>query len=279
MCNLFIPEEPETFTLATPAGTWEFRRLPGYLERKDDILCHSMCGMTYEAYKTVDIVGSRSAALEESLNELLPLCLGASYLTAMTVAPDGGIPGSEVSLVQVADHFPRVRGMGSGRHTALNLADFKADMESFVPAYMRVENVEKARLLIHHWLDALAFWSLEGLVLSTTTLLEVIAATAEDSTQRSLDTFATRIEFAARRFGLRPLNPNFRKMRNDLIHEGTLSGRRLPNATVEDCVALAADTLNWIDLYLHAIFGLGSPRAARFDRSVFQEGVNAFSLD
>ena len=87
MCNLFIPEEPETFTLATPAGTWEFRRLPGYLERKDDILCHSMCGMTYEAYKTVDIVGSRSAALEESLNELLPLCLGASYLVLVRKFP------------------------------------------------------------------------------------------------------------------------------------------------------------------------------------------------
>ena len=278
LCNLFVPGEPETFSLSTPAGTWEFKRLPQYADWKEDILYKGQCGTTYEAVNSVDIAGSRTIALEEAFDELLPLCLGASYLTGMTVAPDSGIQGSEVSFIQVGDHFPRPRGMGAGRHAADNVADFKTDLEAFVPAYMRVEKEEKARLLVHHWLDALAFWSLEDLVLSTTTLLEVIAATAEDSSQTPLKGFAGRVAFAGSRFGLPSLNPGFRAMRNDLVHEGTLSGSKMQNATVDGCATLAADALNWIDLYLHAIFDLGNPRAARFDRRTFQ-GVNAFSLE
>ena len=278
MCNLFVPEEPEIFTITTPAGTWEFTRHPRYFEWKDEILSNGKCGTTYNAVKTLDVVGSRAVALDESFGELLPLCLGASYLTAMAVAPNGGISGSEVSIAQVGDHFPRARSMGSGRHTAVNLADFKANLESFVPAYVRVEKKEKARLLVHHWLDALAFWSLEDLVLSTSTLLEVIAATAKDLSQKPLKNFTARVTFAAYRFGLPQLNPSFRTMRNDLVHEGTLSGSKMQNTTVEACAALATGALNWVDLYLHAIFDLGSPQAARFDKSTIQ-GVNAFSLE
>ena len=66
--------------------------------------------------------------------------------------------------------------------------------------------------------------------------------------------------------------------RNDLVHEGRLSGRKLPNATLQSCSGLVADALDWIDLYLHAVFELGTPRATRFDSNVFQ-GINAFSLD
>ena len=278
LCNLFVPGEPETFSLSTPAGTWEFKRLPQYEDWKEDILHRGQCGTTYEAVKNVDTAGSRTVALEEGFDELLPICLGASYLTAMTVSPDSGIAGSKVSFIRVGDHFPRPRGMGPGHPAVDNVPEFKANLEAFVPAYMRVEKVEKARLLIHHWLDALAFWSLEHLVLSTTTLLEVIAATAEDLSQTPLKSFAGRVAYAANRFGLPSLNPGFRAMRNDLVHEGTLSGSDMPNATVEACATFTADALNWIDLYLHAIFDLGNLRAARFDRRTFQS-VNAFSLE
>ena len=96
--------------------------------------------------------------------------------------------------------------------------------------------------------------------------------------QRLLGSFAARIGFAAKRFGLPSLNPGFRAMRNDLVHEGTLSGSTFPSATSEACAALAAHALNWIDLYLHAAFDLGRPRTECFHGHTF-DGVNAFSLE
>lgn len=278
LCNLFVPEEPAAFMLDTPVGTWKFKRLCGYEDWKDDILQHGACGTTYHATTTVDTSGGRTAALDASFDELLPICLGASYLTGMSVGPDCGVPGSEVSFLQVGSHFPRPRGMGPGCPAACTLAQFKGDLGTFVPAYTRVEREEKARLLIHHWLDAQSFWSLEDLVLSTTTLLEIIAATAERDSPKRLGTFAKRLAFAAKRFGLAELDPCFRKMRNDLVHEGTLSGTNFPNSDSAACAQLAASALNWIDLYMHAIFGLGAPRSERFERHAFS-GVNAFSLD
>ena len=278
LCNLFVPEEPTAFALDTPAGTWEFRREGDYADWKDDILRRGACGTTYIATTTVETSGGRTAALNASFDELLPICLGASYLTGMSVGPDAGVPGSEVSFLQVGPHFPRPRGMGAGRPAAGTLAEFKANLGTFVPAYSRVEKEEKGRLLIHHWLDAQSFWSLEDLVLSTTTLLEVIAVTAEPESPRRRGSFASGMVFAAKRFGLPALDPDFRKMRNDLVHEGTLSGSRFPNSNSAACARLASGALNWIDLYLHAIFGLDEPRRERFECTEFAR-VNAFSLE
>lgn len=278
LCNLFVPEEPTEFALDTAVGTWTFRRFGGYEEWKDEILQRGACGRTYRATTTVDTSGGRTAALEASFDELLPICLGASYLTGMSVGPDPGVLGSEVSFLQVGPHFPRPRGMGPGRPAAGSLAEFKADLGTFVARYRRVEKEEKARVLIQHWLDAQSFWSLEDIVLSTTTLLEVIAATAERASPVRLGSVAERLVCAAKRFSLRELDPDFRKMRNDLVQEGTLSGSKFPNSNSVACAELAASALNWIDLYLHATFGLGSPRRERFERHAFA-GVSAFSFD
>ena len=45
--------------------------------------------------------------------ELIPLCLGASYLAGISVAPNRSLPSSEISFIQVGPHFPRVRSMGT----------------------------------------------------------------------------------------------------------------------------------------------------------------------
>ncbi|MEW4468967.1 hypothetical protein AB1K62_14165 [Parasphingorhabdus sp. JC815] len=139
---------------------------------------------------------------------------------------------------------------------------------------------ENIRLVAHHFLDALAFWSLEDLVLSTTTILEIIAITAKrvaDAQGRTINDFTPRLAFAASRFNLPNLPPDFRKMRNDLVHEGTLSGQRFPNKDASACGVVVAEALDWIDAYVFTAMGLDKPTLPRFIPEGFQ-GANSFSL-
>ena len=117
-------------------------------------------------------------------------------------------------------------------------------------------------------------------MLSTTTILEIVAATAKDiaaAQGTNLATFNPRMAYAASRFSLPSLPADFRKMRNDLVHEGLLSGTRFPGKTANDCGRAVAEALDWIDEYLFAALGLGSVPTARFSKENFR-GANSFSL-
>lgn len=117
-------------------------------------------------------------------------------------------------------------------------------------------------------------------MLSTSTILEIIAATAKTvavANGDQLDNFNLRIAYAASRFGLPPLPSDFRKMRNDLVHEGALSGSLFSGKNADDCGRSAAEALDWIDAYLFAAINLGAPPIARFAEERFQ-GANSFSL-
>ena len=67
-------------------------------------------------------------------------------------------------------------------------------------------------------------------------------------------------------------------MRNDLVHEGTLSGTKFPNKASPECAIAAAAGLSWIDDYMHAALQLGPVAHQRFHPNVYL-GLNAFSLD
>ena len=50
-------------------------------------------------------------------------------------------------------------------------------------------------------------------------------------------------------------------MRNDIVHEGCLSGTNFSGRSKADCAKVVADTLNWIDSYVCAVLDLGSAPA------------------
>jgi len=279
LTNLIIPGDPASVTLTTPAGSWEFRRHDQFDEFKVAVCERGQCAETYSCEGTASYSGTLSAALEGLFEELIPLCLGASYLTGLSVSPTRSLPHSEIGFLQVGDHFPRQRAMASAFPIIRSESDFVAMLERFVASYPGAGTTEKARLLCHHWLDALAFWSLEDLVLSTGTVLEVIAATAETASPAGVDvgTFNKNLAYAAQRFGLANLPADFRKMRNDLVHEGVLSGSKFPNKNREECGAAAAEALDWIDSYIFAALSLGQVPAPRFAPEGFR-GANSFSL-
>ncbi len=279
LTNLIMPGEPDRLVINTPAGTWTFNKAPKYDDLKKAIK-GGQIAETYSIECAGTYVGSRSAAIDRADDELIPICLGASFLTALSVAPSRSLPGSDVSFLQVGPHFPRPRAMGEGFQSATDTPMFARNLEAFVSAYPVQGSTEKIRLVSHHFLDALAFWSIEDLVLSTTTILEIIAITAKTiaaAQGQSICDFIPRILFAARRFNLPVLPPDFRDMRNDLVHEGTLSGTKFPGKNPDECGKAAAEALDWTDQYIFAALGMGQPGRARFIAEPFR-GANSFSL-
>ena len=64
------------------------------------------------------------------------------------------------------------------------------------------------------------------------------------------------MQSAASRYGLTQLGHDYVKMRNDIVHEGKLSGANLGGRSKADCAAVVADAVNWLDNYVLAVLGV-----------------------
>lgn len=273
--NLLVPGDPEHFAIAGAQGDWELDREHDFPARKHAIENQNQCAETYVFEHPVELANG-AAVVEAVFGELLPYCLAASFVTGRSVTASRSLPHSEILIIQGSDRLPRERSFRGPGACVNTEAEFKQVIEAFLAAYPAAGQTEKIRLIVHHWLDALSCWSLEDLYLSATTILQIIAATEETKQGNDLS-FLNGVTGAANRFGMAPLSTDFRDMRNDLIHDGTLSGTRFVGKTASQCRAVATDVLNWIDRYLHAALGLGPVRRVRFDAHSF-DGLNAYSL-
>lgn len=281
LCNLVIPGDAQSLDISTPSGIWHLERDSRYAEAKEAV-DEGKIAETHVISTNV-LIGSagRSAAIDAAFSELVPICLAASYLTGNCVATTRSVPSSEITIMQPGPHFPRPRAMMSALPVVSNESSFKDRIEAFVRNHTTLGYAEKDRLLVHHWLDAMACWSMEDLCLSTATLLEIIAATARDVAAAggvNKRYFHDRIDYAAGRFSLSILGSDFRDMRNDLVHEGTLSGNKFANKTVRECGYAATEALAWFDDYVHAALNLGPVEVKRFPSNSYGS-LNAFSLD
>lgn len=113
LANLIVPGDPDKLTITTPAGQWLLSKAPNFTQAKAAIISGGQCAKTYAIEFNGTYSGSRAAAMDAADADLIPICLGASYLTALGVAPTTSLPGSDISFLQVGDHFPRVRAMRS----------------------------------------------------------------------------------------------------------------------------------------------------------------------
>ena len=272
--NLLIPRAPQVLRVNTPSGTWAISKAQFYAKSVAGI-AQGQCAHTY-AIETPVSMSDGAAKCDATFRELIPLLLGASYLTGLSATTKKSLPHSDVTLLQPGDHLPRERAMGQGNPIINNAAEFTDALEKFVASWPGAGQREKALLLVHHWLDSLACWSFEDLYLSATTLLQVIVATQEAVQGKELKYFDGVTE-ASKRAGLTPLSRDFKDMRNVLIHEGKLIGGKFVGTTRDDCARVAADVLNWFDEYLHSVLGLGAVRRQRFKWQDLM-GLNAYSI-
>jgi hypothetical protein len=272
--NLLPPQASKTLAVTTATGTWNFTQESQFARFQTAIQNHQ-CAETYILEHAVS-VSDGAAACDRAFDELTPILLGASYLLGLSVTVKRSIPFSGCMIMEPGSHWPRERAVGAGTPVINSDAELVTYLQSFVAAWPVTAQHEKALLLVHHWLDALACWSFEDMYLSTTTLLQVVAATEEDRQGKELS-FLQGVTDASTRFHLAPLSADFKNMRNDLVHDGRLSASRFPGKAIEDCAQVAAEVMNWIDRYLHAALNIGPILKQRFKKADFMN-LNAYSL-
>jgi len=285
LVNLLPPGRPLRFSLQTPCGTWDFQQAANFSQTEPDILQKGACANTYSMSMTLppNAISSQKDAV---FQEALPICLAASLVTGAAVTIRHPLGGSEVNFVHVGPHFPRARGIKNPAACVNTFDEFKAFVEGFIRQYPTLNPVEKLLLLTHLFIDATACWSLENLYLSGSTLLQVVTDT-ENATGR---TFAaahaaqrnSRVGFfdylagAANRVNIAPVSHDVVKVRNSLIHNGTLKSANLPSQA--DAAIPIAEAMHWLDQYMYAILGLGTVPANRYPVGILAYGIISFSF-
>jgi hypothetical protein len=217
-----------------------------------------------------------AGACDAAFDEITPILLASSYALGLSVTIKRSTPASDIMIMQPSDHWPRERAMGTGIPAVATDQELKTFIGNFVNSWATLGQSEKALLLVHHWLDALACWSFEDIYLSATTIQQIIVATEENRIATNL-TFLNGVTSASNTFGIAPLSDDFKNMRNDLIHDGQLSGSRFPNKTKNECAEVAADVFNWIDAYMHAALNLDPQAQNHFSKNDFM-ALNSYSL-
>ncbi|MGE3714285.1 MAG: hypothetical protein AB7F82_07130 [Alphaproteobacteria bacterium] len=273
--NLLIPGNPGMVDLPLPSGTWTLTKGQNFASDVEAI-GKGQCVETYILEHPVSM-DAGSAAVDEAFDEITPILLAASYATGLSVTIKRSTPGSECMIMQPSEHWPRDRAMGPPSPVVALEAEFIALIQSFVQNWPQAGQTEKARLLVHHWLDALSCWSMEDLYLSTTTLLQIIVATEATRQGNAGLRYYPGVTAAANHKRIRVLGNDFKNMRNELIHDGRLIGSRFAGPDKAACAAVVADVLNWFDDYLHTALGLGSVKKTRFRPTDFQS-LNAYSI-
>jgi len=136
----------------------------------------------------------------------------------------------------------------------------------------------RMRLFLSHWISGLTCFSLEDLFLSVGVQMDIVKQCEITATGVKKNYFEG-MESASSRYGIPKLGTDYKNMRNDIVHEGRLSGSNFSGKTKGGCAAVTADALNWIDQYVWAVILPGLPlMRLRWKRELIQNGLPALSL-
>jgi hypothetical protein len=103
--DLLIPAKPQTLQVKTPSGTWTIDKAAFYIKSVDAI-AQGKSAETYAIEHPVSM-SDGAAKCDAALAEMIPLMLGASYLTGLSVTAKRSLPHSDITLMQPGDHWPR----------------------------------------------------------------------------------------------------------------------------------------------------------------------------
>lgn len=288
VANLLPPATPLQFNLQTPCGTWSFQQVPNFGQAHQAVLQ----GATTNTYTTTFPlpVSGPSSLKDAAFEEVVPICLAASFVTGAAVTIKHSLAASSIQFITVGPHLPRDRGVANPAACVDTFAEFIAFVERFVAQYRALDPVEKLKLLMHFFIDATACWSLENLYLSGSTLLQVVADTEKSMGRTFASVHAAQrnqgratspgfydfLAGAANRTNIAPLTHDVVKVRNSLVHAGTLQSASLP--TQADAAVPIAEAMHWFDQYVYAILNLGPVPVNRYPVRLLTDGINSFSF-
>jgi hypothetical protein len=245
--------EEESFVVPSLRGTWEFYRRSNYRQMVKSIE-EGAYAVTYTARN--DGIGEVPTDDELSIlfGEIVDICLLLSFITAKCVTPVDTV--GPLTLLSMPDSFPRPRGI-----VGFNALDFQSTFTDIFKDGMEVlqERIRerRLRLMLSHWISGLTCFALEDIFLFACVQMDIVK-------QCEIKRLGDRLEYfegmctASNYYRISSLNKDYTKMRNDLVHEGRLSGPKFRNKSKEDCASVVCDTLNWIDRYVAAALNIGS---------------------
>lgn len=251
-----ITDEQE-FPVNGALGEWKFQASHNYSDLVNPITQQGVCGNTFTA--SLDEVSNRSSDSDFSqcCDEIIDISLILSFLQARCITPSGTTNFSDIQFVQLGDDFIPQRGIVG--FPELKPVSGYADIFSSWSTGDHQEFISKRlRLFLAHYLSGLTCFTLEDLFLSLGVQMDLVKQEERRLTGNSNLTYRQGMESASSRYEINPLSIDYNKMRNDIVHEGVLSGENFTNKTKSECAKVVVDTLNWIDSYILSALSLTS---------------------
>lgn len=258
MLELWIADlmsDEATFTVPGAVGAWEFNRRADYASILA-MIERGQCAPTYYAGNDAITHAISDADFMIASGELIDACLIISFLKAACVTPKGSTQASDAQFLQLGDNFIRPRAISGfpALKIGTSLNDYFA---RGMPSLSSQFQSRRLRLFLSHWISGLTCFSMEDLFLSVGVQMDIVKQCEIVATGAQL-TYYQGMNAASQRFGLASLGTDYKAMRNDIVHEGVLTGSNFPGRTKEQCADVIADTLNWIDRYVAAALSLGA---------------------
>lgn len=258
-------------------GSWEFRRRDDYAAVLSKIE-KGQCAATYYAYNESITHKTPDQDFVAITGELIDICLILSFVTATCVTPEGTTPQSDALFLELGDSFVRSRAIAGFPPLPMNTtySDFFSGGMARLAGHFQARRL---RLFLSHWISGLTCFSLEDLFLSIGVQMDIIKQCEIAATGKKL-TYYDGMLSASSRYSIQPLASDYKNMRNDIVHEGVLSGSNFKSKNKEQCAEVVATSLNWIDGYICAVLGLNASPAItpRWKAKQIEGGLPALSL-
>lgn len=249
-----ITDEQE-FRVKGALGEWEFQSSHNYSDLINPITQQGACGNTFTA--SLDKVSNRSSDSDFSqcCDEIIDISLVLSFLQARCITPSGTTGSSDIQFIQLGDDFIPPRGI-VGFPELKPVSGYADVFSSWGTGNHQNFISKRLRLFLAHYLSGLTCFTLEDLFLSLGVQMDLVKQEERRLTGNSNLTYRQGMVSASSRYGINPLSIDYTKMRNDIVHEGVLSGDNFANKTKAECAKVVVDTLNWIDSYILAALSL-----------------------
>jgi hypothetical protein len=249
------------FEVPSAVGAWEFIKRHDY-DKARPSLETGVCANLFDACLTAIGPKSSDADFEVACDEIVDISLVLSFLTARCVTPTGTTANSDLEFPALSDKF--MRGRGIVGFPSLRPASLTAFFANWLHVGLPNMRRRTLRLQLCHWLSGLTCFSLEDIFLAVGVQMDIVKQRERNATGRDL-TYFDGMTYASGRYSIPPLGSDYKKMRNDIVHEGVLSGSNFPGRSKTDCARVVTDTLNWLDAYCLAVLGssgsvVGTPR-------------------
>ncbi len=263
----------DSFSMSSSSGVWEFVPSPPSRPPRSGEVAN-----TYLAINDSITPMSDDSTLQDVCEEVVNGCLGLSFLTAKCVTPSDSGPYSQIKFFGLGDRFIRPRAIEGFPPLEVDFPGL------FLAGPLNITGQFKSRwmrLLLCHWISGLTCFSLEDLFLAIGVQFDIVKQCERIATGDKKLTYYEGMESASKRYAIPQLSKDFKNMRNDIVHEGRLSGTNFSSKTKSDCAQVIAESLTWIDRYAIRVMGIVNhvdETKTRWEPHHLESGLSSVSL-